>query len=622
MPRALGSKYTLENSIGRGAMGEVYRGVDEGGRELAFKVLHPDLARDHEVVERFVRERSILLSLEHENLVGVRDLVIEGDTLAIAMELVQGSDLRALISSNGTVPPAEICRIGAGIASGLAAVHEANILHRDIKPENILIDRNTNPPTPKVTDFGISSLIDTERVRSTILVGTPQYIAPEISEGKPASAASDLYSLGIVLYELACGVTPFGGGSVMAVLRRHSETDPGRPEGIPESLWDFISWLLKKNPVQRPATAQSAATLLQAMTLELADIPAAPQLTAPPAPVPASDSSSTVTVPFGMVRPGQRQEDPVAANIAPPPPPSIPVSESLPETVEPTNETARRPRRRRALIAIMVALVLAVAGGIVWFNLPERTADASSANASQEASPTPEAVTSEPEPTASIESSPTPSVTPTLDTMPDVVGMSLTEAQTELGVTTRINTVDQLDDSQPDGTVLAQSPLEGEEMASEVELTIARSAVISYLSDLEPVSGNWDEHSAFDISGTSYAFGAASRICRFASQEPVAVEYNLGRNYRNFSAVAGLTDDSENSNATVLVEIFADGRKVYSQTVTYGQPFTISTDMTDVLRLKIQWQPIDCEGGEADLALGEARVEGVPGAVPVPSPSN
>lgn len=623
MSRALGSNYTLEESIGRGAMGEVFRGTDRSGQALAFKVLHADLAHDQAVVERFVRERSILLALKNKNLVELKDLVIEGETLAIAMELVEGPDLRTLLNSAGTLVPSEVCRIGAGIAHGLTAVHAANILHRDIKPENVLIDRSTTPATPKVTDFGISSLIDTDRVRSTILVGTPQYIAPEISEGRPASPASDLYALGIVLYELACGVTPFMGGSVMAVLRRHSDMDPGRPHGIPESLWDLIMWLLKKNPAQRPTTAQNVATLLDALALELAHIPPAPRLTEPPAPLPAIDSTATITTPFGAVRPGMSQDGPIAAGSVPPPPTTAQHPEPTPEMHEQEAEAQRRPRRRTALVASLVALVLAGAAGAVWLNLPENTADAAP---TESAAPVSETITREATPSASptpsAEPSPSESASIAADSMPGVVGLTLTEAQTELGVRTKINTIDQLDESQPDGTVLAQQPLEGEELSDEVELTIARSAVISYLSDLEPVNGSWEEHAAVDISGATYAFGTGVEICRFGPDDPRTVEYNLGRNYRNLSAVAGLADDSENSSATVLVEVFADGRKVYSQTVSYGQPFDINTDMTDVLRMKIQWQPIDCEGGSAQLALGEARVEGVPGVVPSPRPTD
>lgn len=172
MWRALGSKYMLGESIGRGAMGEAFRGTDREGNLLAFKLLHAELATDIEVVERFVRERSILLALRGENLVEVHELVIEGDTLGIVMELVVGGDLRAAIRNHGPLSPSEVCRIGAGIAQGLSVVHATGIIHRDIKPPKILFGEPPDAPVPKLTDFRISSLVDVEYVRTCTVVGT------------------------------------------------------------------------------------------------------------------------------------------------------------------------------------------------------------------------------------------------------------------------------------------------------------------------------------------------------------------------------------------------------------------------------------------------------------------
>jgi hypothetical protein len=200
------------------------------------------------------------------------------------------------------------------------------------------------------------------------------------------------------------------------------------------------------------------------------------------------------------------------------------------------------------------------------------------------------------------------------------VGKLLPEAQKTLGSTVTVQVLDKYDASKPDGTVLAQAPVSGS--ASRIELTVARSEVVAYLADQAPVSGSWYGSSqAATISGTTYAHSVATEVCGYNNGS--AVEYNLGRNYQTFNATAGLGDASEDSTAVVLVEVFADGRKVSSQSVTYGQAFPITADMTDVLRMKIQWQPTSCNksSGEAALALGSAKLLGLPGRVPVATPT-
>jgi serine/threonine protein kinase len=292
--RPLGSLYVLEEVIGGGAMGQVWRGRDRDGHRLAFKLLRSELTQDPKVVQRFVQERSILTSIQHPNVVRMRDLVVEGDTLAIVMDFVDGADLRAMLSGPRSLPAARVAELGAGIAAGLAAVHAAGVIHRDVKPENVLVDAGSSSGRPRLTDFGIAKYVQegTSR-RSTMLVGTPQYIAPELIDGKDPTPASDLYALGIMLYELVCGVTPFAGGSTMAVLRNHAERLPGRPPGVPDSLWDLISWLLGKHAAARPQSAGQVATVLDALVPELVGWPAAPALREPPEPEPSVHTQLT-----------------------------------------------------------------------------------------------------------------------------------------------------------------------------------------------------------------------------------------------------------------------------------------------------------------------------------------
>lgn len=290
MSRQLGSSYVIEGSpIGTGATGSVYRGRDSEGHEFAFKVLHPTLTTEPGIIERFLKERNVLKDLRDPRLVQVRDFVAENDTLAIVMDLVDGPNLRDWANAHGPLTPSEVARIGAEAAAGLAVLHDAQVIHRDIKPENVLADESTAPITPRITDFGIASLIDSERTRSTVLTGTPQYMAPELFRGEAVTAAADMYSLGVMLYELACGVAPFVGTNA-TVMRGHLDLAPGRPGGIPPQLWDFISALLSKEPSSRP-TAFEAATSLPAMLLN--GLPAAPQLDAPPASQPVVHSNPT-----------------------------------------------------------------------------------------------------------------------------------------------------------------------------------------------------------------------------------------------------------------------------------------------------------------------------------------
>jgi serine/threonine-protein kinase len=274
----LGSGYVLEGAIARGATGEVWRGRSNAdGSPFAFKVLHYALGRDPEKVRRFVQESAILTGLDHPNLVKVYDLVVEGETLAIVMDLIEGRDLRGILTEHGSLLPAEACRIGAQTAAGLTAVHEAGVVHRDIKPENVLMDLRVMPPAVRLTDFGIARIAEQSgSARSTMLVGTPQYVAPEVFDGHAPTPASDLYALGIMLYEMCCGTTPFAGGSTLQVLRRHVECAPGRPPGIPDPLWELIAGLLAKNPAERPGPSARLVDHLTALGRDLIGVSAVP----------------------------------------------------------------------------------------------------------------------------------------------------------------------------------------------------------------------------------------------------------------------------------------------------------------------------------------------------------
>ncbi|MDH6585057.1 serine/threonine-protein kinase [Streptomyces sp. SAI-133] len=277
MARKIGSRYTANQILGRGSAGTVWLGEGPEG-PVAVKLLREDLASDQELVGRFVQERTALLGLEHPHVVSVRDLVVDGNDLALVMDLVRGTDLRTRLDREKRLAPEAAVAIVADVADGLAAAHAKGVVHRDVKPENILLDMQ-GPLGPGgahpalLTDFGVAKLIDSpRRTRATKIIGTPDYLAPEIVEGLPPRASVDIYALATVLYELLAGFTPFGGGHPGAVLRRHvTETVVPLP-GIPDELWQLIVQCLAKAPASRLRASELGARLRELLPL-LAGMP-------------------------------------------------------------------------------------------------------------------------------------------------------------------------------------------------------------------------------------------------------------------------------------------------------------------------------------------------------------
>ncbi|MEU7213604.1 serine/threonine-protein kinase [Streptomyces sp. NPDC044989] len=272
MARKIGSRYTAHQILGRGSAGTVWLGEGPDG-PVAIKLLREDLASDQELVSRFVQERTALLGLEHPHVVSVRDLVVDGNDLALVMDLVRGTDLRTRLDRERRLAPEAAVAVVADVADGLAAAHAAGVVHRDVKPENVLLDMQ-GPLGPGgshpalLTDFGVAKLIDTpRRTRATKIIGTPDYLAPEIVEGLPPRAAVDIYALATVLYELLAGFTPFGGGHPGAVLRRHvTETVVPLP-GIPDELWQLLVQCLAKAPASRLRASELSARLRELLPM-------------------------------------------------------------------------------------------------------------------------------------------------------------------------------------------------------------------------------------------------------------------------------------------------------------------------------------------------------------------
>lgn len=298
--RALGSRYELQERLGSGAMGEVWLTLDRSaGEHVAAKLLRRELTEDPEIVGRFIQERSILLGLRHENVVRVRDLVVEGDDLAIVMDLVTGSDVRALLDRSGTCSSRDAVEVVAAVLDALAAAHAAGCLHRDVKPDNVLLAEGPEPLGTRVrlSDFGIARLAQDSTVQATGLLGTPGYMPPELFAEGRFSGASDVYAAGVMLYELVAGRTPFAGaGTAHTVGFRHVTAAPPVLPVAPE-LWHVLDALLAKDPTVRPAPATAAQMLRDLPDAVLDAPPLAPQ------PEPTEWTSVAAAAPAAVIQP-------------------------------------------------------------------------------------------------------------------------------------------------------------------------------------------------------------------------------------------------------------------------------------------------------------------------------
>jgi serine/threonine-protein kinase len=258
-PQPLGSRYLLEDPIGQGGMGVVWRGRDrEIGDPCAIKVLRSEFAADPAAVTRFVRERTALIKFRHPNVVTLRDMIVEGDCLALVMDLVDGGDLSTYRrNSGGTLPLRDALELTAQVCDALAAAHAAGIVHRDLKPANVLLDAGQ----VRLADFGIARIVGESPATTTgMVIGTIGFMAPEVIKGEEPTSACDVYAVGITLYELLTGVQPFTGQAV-AVMRGHLDTMPIRPDGMPDRLWALMSACLHKYPGARPSALVVARAL-------------------------------------------------------------------------------------------------------------------------------------------------------------------------------------------------------------------------------------------------------------------------------------------------------------------------------------------------------------------------
>jgi serine/threonine-protein kinase len=259
-PRVLSGRYELSQLVARGGMAEVHRARDHLlDRPVAVKILFPELSVDKSFVERFRREAQAAANLSHPNIVPVFDWGEDGGTYFIVMELVDGRALSSILRGSGPMHPDRAAEIASDVASALAYAHRHGVVHRDVKPGNVLI---TDEGVVKVTDFGIARALNTEEslTQTGAVMGTATYFSPEQAEGMGVDARSDIYSLGVVLFEMVTGRPPFLGDTPVAVASKHVREHPPAPReinpAVPPDLEAIILKCMAKSPEHRYPTGE------------------------------------------------------------------------------------------------------------------------------------------------------------------------------------------------------------------------------------------------------------------------------------------------------------------------------------------------------------------------------
>ena len=266
----LAGRYRLESELGSGGMGTVFRAVDErDGSVVAVKVIK-DGADDPELVARFRRERTFM-AIDSPHVVRVLDHGDDGGVLFLVMELLRGDTLRARLARSDTVPVREALAIARDVARALVVAHAADVAHRDIKPANIMV-LDEQPARAVLLDFGIARSLEpgATLTSTSLVVGTPGYIAPEVAMGGRAyDARADLYSLGIVLYEMLVGAPPFVAANALALAARQASEDPLPPRvrepTVPADVDALVMQLVARNPARRPSGAAAVVDALDAL---------------------------------------------------------------------------------------------------------------------------------------------------------------------------------------------------------------------------------------------------------------------------------------------------------------------------------------------------------------------
>lgn len=263
----LGERYTLESLIAVGGMGEVWKANDSDlGRIVAVKVLKDSAHGNDTFLRRFRNEAKNAAALTHPNIAQVFDYGDHEGIAYLVMEFVDGEPMSSILERERTISEVRLVKILIETCRGLQAAHAAGVMHRDIKPGNLLVFGDDNV---KITDFGVSRGMDQTTLTATgMVMGTAQYLAPELALGKPATPASDMYALGIIAFEATVGRRPFTAANAVDIaIAQVNEQVPPLPESVTAPVKKLITLLLEKNPRKRPKTAADLEVILTGMTV-------------------------------------------------------------------------------------------------------------------------------------------------------------------------------------------------------------------------------------------------------------------------------------------------------------------------------------------------------------------
>jgi serine/threonine-protein kinase len=349
--RLIDGRYQVRSRIARGGMATVYLATDlRLERRVAIKVMHGHLADDAQFKNRFVQEARSAARLAHPNVVSVFDQGQDADMAYLVMEYLPGITLRDLLRDYGRLTPEQTIDITDAVLSGLAAAHRAGIVHRDLKPENVLL---ADDGRIKIGDFGLARAVTNSTGTGQALLGTIAYLSPELVTRGVADTRSDIYALGIMMFEMLTGEQPFKGEQPMQVAYQHANDAVPRPSrlnrDVPPQLDDLVLWATAKDPSARPADAGVMLDRLLQVERELrspdADTGAQPTLVLAGGGFEASDSDTQLIGPAAQVRPEASATDAVAA----------------------LAKTAHGRRARGWWLLALVLLLAAVAGGTGWY---------------------------------------------------------------------------------------------------------------------------------------------------------------------------------------------------------------------------------------------------------------
>ena len=433
--RTIDQRYLIEDRIARGGMAAVYRGLDYRlDRPVAVKIMHPHLAEDEHFTGRFIQEARQAARLAHPNIVNVFDQGQDGQITFIVMEYLPGITLRELLRDFGQLTPSQAIDVVKAILQGLDAAHSAGIVHRDLKPENVLM---ADDGRIKIADFGLARAASHNTQTGQALLGTVAYLSPELVTGSPADVRSDLYALGIMMFEMLTGRQPFTGDQAVTIAYQHANASVPLPSSInpnvPAELDELVQWCTKRSPDERPPHAKALLDHIRTIEPQLARRAQAETpteaITTPRTKVMAPAPSNSDDLPTEVLS----RDDDVFAGL------EVPDYSAPPQ--EPAAPAITAPRKGPGVglwVTFIVAAVAAI-GVAIWLFMPRG---------------------------------------PVILTVGDVRGLTLDQAQLQLtdsGLVVADATEEAFDEEIPVGLVVGTTPEAGAEVIEGTEVTIVLS---------------------------------------------------------------------------------------------------------------------------------------------------